>query len=235
MRGPIPVTPVTESLRVSDRQVRTTRALRTDTTRFYSRRPAPAVERVPFEQQRTSMERAVQRSFGGNAGGPVTAAQPAAGGWRRVEEPRSAPADRGATWRQFGTPAHSESAPAVATPRSDWQRFPNRTSEESPASGNSGRFGTWRGQNAPAVQPERAPARQETQRYERSQPIRFNPPIVRERSEVRSVSRTTQSAPRASGGGSRSSSGGGESRGGGGSRSSSGGGSSRGSSGGRSR
>ncbi len=64
VRGQVPVTPVADSLRMSDRMVRMPVKPRTETTRFASRRPAPAVERVSFEDQRRGMERAVSRTFG---------------------------------------------------------------------------------------------------------------------------------------------------------------------------
>jgi hypothetical protein len=216
VRGPVPVTPVAESQRLTDRQVRVANRLSNPRTSFYSRRAAPAVQRIPFEQQRRGMEQVVQRSFAGNAaaagrqgeavqGGAAamrTGAEQSSSGWRRAGQPASAPADRSASWRQFGEPSNRGSASTTVTPRSDgnWQRFPSRTNEaqraDRPSSGVT-----------------------------RSEPIRINPPIVRERSAPRyesrgSVSRATSSAPRTSSSGG----GGSHSIGGGGSHSSSGGG-----------
>ncbi|MGH9720755.1 MAG: DUF6600 domain-containing protein, partial [Bryobacteraceae bacterium] len=63
VQGQVPVTPGRESLRLADREVRTPEARRTDDGRFFSRRPAQTVDRVPFEEQRRGVERASRRAF----------------------------------------------------------------------------------------------------------------------------------------------------------------------------
>ncbi len=64
VQGALPVVPATESLRFADRQVRAVGALpRTETERFFARRPAAPVERIPFEDQRRGMEQIVRRTF----------------------------------------------------------------------------------------------------------------------------------------------------------------------------
>jgi hypothetical protein len=210
MRGPIPVTPVGDSLRFTNRQVRATNIPRSRPTSFYSRRQAPAVQRIPFEQQRRGMEQVVQRSFGASSAvqsrpgaavrdgavGARTAATPSSSGWRRLDQPGSAPADRSSSWRQFGEASSRESASPAVRPRNEgnWQSFPRGTSD-------SRQSPSWRNQSS---------------RVTGSESIRINPPIVRARSspsyESRgSASRAAQSGPRSSGGGggSRSSGGGG--------------------------
>jgi hypothetical protein len=187
VRGPIPATPVGDSLRYTDRQVRASSVPRGQPATFYSRRQAPAVQRIPFEQQRRGMEQVVQRSFGASptvqSRPGVAAGAPSSSGWRRLDQPGSAPADRSSSsWRQFGDAPTSRapaSPPARPTNPGNWQAYPRGASAS------------------------------------RSEGIRINPPIVRARSatyESRpSVSRAPQSAPRSSGsggGGSHGSSGG---------------------------
>lgn len=142
VRGQIPVTPRAESLRMSDRMVRTPVRANMETTRFYSRRPAPAVERVSFEDQRRGMERAVTRTFGpparqGNretaAGGgrsegprpsPAAGARSGSEGWRNVGERRNEPA---AASRAGEIGSHAREATPVERERgnANWNRFPN--------------------------------------------------------------------------------------------------------------
>ena len=211
VRGALPVTPRAESLRVSDRQVRSQNLPRLEGTRFYSRQKAPAVERIPFAQQQRSMEQAVNRSFGTNPGGQSAssagmrneAGQPATG-WRRVgEPPQVQPAQTGryGAWRQ-------PSGGGTTAPRGDWQRGSQGASPQYDRS-----------------QPRYQAPSPSAPRYERSQPIRINPPIVRERSAPSQTPRYERSGANG-GGGARSSSGGGggghSSGGGGGGRSSGG-------------
>ena len=80
VQGPLPVVPERDSVRFADRPVRVAAPLvRTEPERFFSRRPAPAIERVSFEEQRRGMEHVVRRTFGPPAEGVVTSA-PATGG-----------------------------------------------------------------------------------------------------------------------------------------------------------
>lgn len=216
VRGPIPVTPVGDSLRFTDRQVRATTIPRGQPASFYSRRQAPAVQRIPFEQQRRGMEQVVQRSFGAGAAvqsRPGLAVQGGAAGWRRVDQPGAAAADRNSSWRQFGAASSRGATSPSVQPRNEgnWQTFPRGGSvaprSERPSTASSRQSPSWRS---------------ESRGVSRSQPIRINPPIVRTRSSPSyegrgSVSRAPQSAPRSGGGGggSRGSSGGGSSHSGG--------------------
>jgi hypothetical protein len=133
LQGPVPVAPRQESLRVSDRQAMVHNELRREPQRFYTRRPAAAVERAPFEQQRRGMEQVVERSFGRPAspgGEPARGAvggtarpiggnedrgaqrvetSPAGSGWRRIGEPGGA-AER--TRQPDQAPAQVETSPA---------------------------------------------------------------------------------------------------------------------------
>jgi uncharacterized membrane protein YgcG len=129
VRGQVPVAPVAESLRLSDRPVRMTTANRSLPATFATRRQAPAVQRIPFEQQRRGMEQMVQRSFSGSAG------MQSPSGWRHVGEPGNAGVNQGSNWRQIGAAPNRGPGSAVATqqngPRSggSWQQYPSRTTE----------------------------------------------------------------------------------------------------------
>ncbi|MGO9094597.1 MAG: DUF6600 domain-containing protein [Bryobacteraceae bacterium] len=97
VRGPVPVTPTAESLRLSDRPVRMATANRSLPASFMARRQAPAVQRIPFDQQRRGMEQVAQRSFSsGNAGTQIQS------GWRQIGQPASPGVNQGSSWRQIG-------------------------------------------------------------------------------------------------------------------------------------
>src|SRR5204863_430550 len=68
VRGQLPITPGRESLRVTDREARVTRASTADSGRFFSHRQPTQVDRVPFEQQRQTIERTSRGTFGDPAG-----------------------------------------------------------------------------------------------------------------------------------------------------------------------
>ena len=138
MRGQIPLAPERDSLRLSDREARVVSQGR-DEGRFFSRRAAAAVDRVPFDQQRSSLEEISRRTFGesrGSGGREVTRAEGATRpqtelvrsaderGWRRVGETREGspnrvtidrPATRedgsGSGWRRLAEPSRVESRP----------------------------------------------------------------------------------------------------------------------------
>lgn len=266
VRGPMPVSPVAESLRLSDRQVRMPSVPRNEPTSFSTRRQVPAVERIPFDEQRRGMEQVVHRTFNRTAGqgtqspviqggrsegfrgspaAPAATANPGGSvGWRRVDQPAQqvTQPNRSPDWRQFGEPGNRGAAPAVATPRVE-RTTPDSGSRDAGRSRNQmmnnqsndnwRNLGSSSSESSPVMRQERSVPSQAPRfeqrsapapRMERSEPIRVNPPIVRERSQPRSESRST-SAPRSSGGESRSSGGGGgRSTGGGGARSSGGGG-----------
>jgi hypothetical protein len=136
VQGQLPVAPHRESLRLADRNVNGVNESRAD--RFYSRRTAAQVERVPFEDQRRGVETAARRTFGSTSfaeetgRGSRTAAvdTPAARtpgdegrGWRRVDQPDGSPSStgrsgverserQGSEWRRFGSPRTAESTGA---------------------------------------------------------------------------------------------------------------------------
>jgi len=127
---------------------------------------------------------------------------------RRSEEPANR-GSSGESWRRFGTPApQSQAAPVPsrpdASPRDSGQGNMRRDSE------GSGRFGSGRtSESAPRMSAPRteAPAspryerrespRVESPRQERqsSEPVRINPPIIRERSTPRSEGPSNFSRP----------------------------------------
>jgi hypothetical protein len=98
VRGPVPLAPSAESLRLTNRTAAVTSQRSMRTSQFYSSRRAPAVQRVPFSTQRQ----------GGAA--PATTGS----GWRRVGSTPSS-----GSWRSGGQPAS-----AVRTSDNpSWRRF----------------------------------------------------------------------------------------------------------------
>jgi hypothetical protein len=79
VRGVLPVTPGRESLRLSDRTVRTNNVPQSQNAgRFFSGQQPARVDRVPFEQQRSGMDRMARQTLGGQQSAPaVNAAGPA--------------------------------------------------------------------------------------------------------------------------------------------------------------
>jgi 23S rRNA pseudouridine2605 synthase len=146
VQGQLPVVPQRDSLRVADRTVAGVTESRAD--RFYTRRTAAQVDRVPFEEQRRGMEDIARRSFTGTTAGAGSTAVAASTppeetgrgnrteaeqsrGWRRIDQPtRSAPtversveraperADREGEWRRFGTP-RTETSTVDSSPRGE--------------------------------------------------------------------------------------------------------------------
>jgi hypothetical protein len=122
VRGQLPVAPHQESLRWSDREARNTQRASENDGRFFSRRQPAQVDRVPFEQQRQSIEQSTRRSFepaGGvtprvDRGEGVRVDRGGVDSSRRAEQPRI---DRGGDvratgrverqdgWRRFGAPS----------------------------------------------------------------------------------------------------------------------------------
>jgi hypothetical protein len=75
VRGALPVTPGRESLRLSDRAVRTNNLSQSQNTgRFFSGQQPARVDRVPFEQQRSGMDRMTRQTFGGQQSSPAVSA-----------------------------------------------------------------------------------------------------------------------------------------------------------------
>ncbi|HWQ52439.1 MAG TPA: FecR family protein [Bryobacteraceae bacterium] len=126
VRGQLPVAPDRGSLRFADREVRNApRATDNNNVRFYSRRQAAPVDRVPFAEQQRSFQRASQGGATGGAAQQVrTGGTDSDRGWRRGGERSGSPnansvrserpgnAEGGRTWRRVGEPAHQSSAPA---------------------------------------------------------------------------------------------------------------------------
>jgi hypothetical protein len=95
-RGAVPIAPSRESLRMSDRQVQgSALAARSTANHFYSRTQAQRVDRVPFEQQRQTMEQVSRRAI---AGGADTGSAGAARGADSSRQPDT-------QWGRFGDPS----------------------------------------------------------------------------------------------------------------------------------
>jgi hypothetical protein len=159
VQGQLPVVPSRESLRVADRGATTVAESRTD--RFFSRRGAAPVDKVPFEDQQRGVEQTARRVFGDDSrgGGSVTAAGTPGGpreatsesrGWRRADEPARG-ADRGNAELQRGLVERNGSTErrgGGAEPGGgDWRRFGTPRTTESTAGADGtrgdrlGRFG----------------------------------------------------------------------------------------------
>jgi hypothetical protein len=156
VQGQVPVAPRHESLRLADRTVTGVHETRTD--RFFSRRTAAQVDRVPFEDQRRGMENVARRTFGEESSGsrsarvtegaaePSRTAEGETRGWRRADEPA-----RGSDYRRFGLAPSGETRAAEGDRRDHSVRFgepaatsrtvPERTAPEraAPEDGNSWR------------------------------------------------------------------------------------------------
>ncbi len=142
VRGPVPVSPVADSQRLSDHAARVRGDLRTEPARFYTRRQAPAVERVSFDDQRRGMERMVNRTFGDQgrqANRDVTVNAGRGDGLRpgpaaRTEVDRNAVRGGGGSegWRRVG---ETQNAPAADRTNPDLRRFGNREMQDTGARG----------------------------------------------------------------------------------------------------
>jgi hypothetical protein len=133
VRGPVPVAPRRESLRLAERDAGVTPPMQSaGVERFVTRRQPARVERVSFEEQQRAMEQVVRRvarepesvrrgegarpqptaeiprGGQGTVSRPGGAADNEAGGWRRIGEPRNTAApgrDAGEAGRDSGVPA----------------------------------------------------------------------------------------------------------------------------------
>ncbi len=170
-QGMLPVAPTRDSLRASDRAVSYRPAeSRGGNERFYSRGGTAArVERVPFDQQRSALERVASRGATegrmgtetrrsgiagdgsrGGAGNVSRQAESMRGtesqGWRRADEPARGAESRqgGSNWGRFGDPAVSS--------RSELNQGKTRTGGEAPAmrSTESDGQGGWRSFGSPS-------------------------------------------------------------------------------------
>jgi hypothetical protein len=119
VNGQLPVAPVRESLRVSNRDVTPMPAARGNAQqRFFSPKPAPQVERVPFAQQQRSMQQATRRTVTQPAATQPQAPAPQVNtnpGWRRFDSPPPArqPAPQVDTNRDRGSAPMQISPPIV--------------------------------------------------------------------------------------------------------------------------
>lgn len=155
VRGQLPVAPDRSSQNLSERRGSVTPPRTTTNTQFYSRRPAPPVERVPFEQQQRGMEQVARRAFE-NApaarpavtGGAGSGAAPATrAGAPAVRELPSSQGERGgAPAARTEAPARGQgtverTTPAALGATGGWRRVgePPRTGVQ-----DSGSTGEWR-------------------------------------------------------------------------------------------
>ncbi|MEK7406405.1 MAG: DUF6600 domain-containing protein [Acidobacteriota bacterium] len=131
MQGRIPVAPRAESVRFSDREVSAGSLPRGENTRFFSRRAAADVERVPFEDQRRGMEHIVRRTFepgaAGEAAGSVRAGGEGAGRGAAARAdsgnlPRGAGEAAGRRTEAAAEPAQLPRGERAADERGGWRR-----------------------------------------------------------------------------------------------------------------
>ncbi len=123
VRGALPMAPQRENLRVTDRAASSAARISSSQGRFFSRSQPSAVNRVPFEQQRQSLQQAgaaVARQSSASAmpGGGGRSAMQGSGATSpgivspRSVSPQSAPSTGGG-WRRFGEP--SRDVPSTAS------------------------------------------------------------------------------------------------------------------------
>ena len=216
VRGQLPVAPGRESLRLSNRDIHGNFASRVpETQRFVSRRQAPQIERVPFEQQRRNIE--TGQAFTRSAQQPAQlGAAPDRQSWRRFGEPTTGSAvriDRGERsqqqapqlnggqrgWGGFGQPAgpsvdrsmyRAQQPQSAAPPRNEgFRRVENPNAAPAAAPGAAPRVD----RNSYARPGSSAPARAAA-----PEAVRISPSVVRERSAPRSESAPAfRPAPRA--------------------------------------
>ena len=134
-RGGVPVAPTHDSLRWSDHQVAAPHGgLVTERQKFYSSRPVPRVDRVPFEQQRQSIEQANSRQFG--RPGVASPQQPAishtdipnnTGGWRRFGDPAQTrgPVEQGGVTQPRVQPSAIRGQSGAESGNRGWRRYPD--------------------------------------------------------------------------------------------------------------
>jgi hypothetical protein len=132
VRGTLPVTPGRESLRLSDRAVRTASLpqSRNDTS-FVSRQQPARVDRVPFEDQRRGIDQMTRSTFGNQRSPAVNSTGPA-GRSQGTSGVQRGPAGSAATqgWRQSGGNAPAGNSSGAGN--SGWRRF------SGPPAGDSG-------------------------------------------------------------------------------------------------
>lgn len=172
-RGPLPMSPERESLRLADRDPRVHAVDNGRQERFFSNRRPALVEKISFDEQRRGMEQIARRSFDDptRVTGETTVRRPetrTAGesptdeqrGWRRADETqRGAPETRTGFNVEGTRPADNE-----------WRRFGSaRVGEGTEARGaeRSGRFGdpVAPRAEAPRTDLERAPSAEGWRRF----------------------------------------------------------------------
>lgn len=209
VKGPVPVTPAGEGLRLANREVSHVPPVQGPEKFFAHRQPTP-VQRVPLEQQRHVTEQVVKQPMPAQKDSAVRAVQPSehsaqGTGWRRFGEPvrqpeamsaqHPDPGSKNPGWRQINErpSAVVRSEPVRDAARGGWRRFGEASPAEAgsaPAarpSSDSGRFETRHpAQTADPRVGERTPAfdrRPESPRFEtRQEPRRY------ERSEPAAIS-----------------------------------------------
>ncbi len=149
VRGALPLAPDHQSIRFADRQINTANLPHTPERRFFSRQPAPAVQRIPFDQQRAAVEQAARRTFGRVAGpenGSVGFSRADANSFRASSAGQSA-APNSQGWRRMSD------APSVR-PQGGWQRANGaNAAPQLPSRGDWGRFGRGEPRTMTAPQP----------------------------------------------------------------------------------
>ena len=218
VRGALPVTPGRESLRLSDRAVRTNNLPQSrNDTRFFSRQQTARVDRVPFEDQRRGMEQMTRRTFGGQQSPALNNSGPAGRNQEMGSVQRGTAPAGNQGWRRFSAPAGGSGQGAVRAPQDrpgagGW-RTPQSTQPGLQGGGvnrNSGsgwsRFGTGSGYSSPRNDSRNdSPGTSSPQTYRGrgQEPMRINPSIVRERapSSGGASSDYSRPAPNYSGGG----------------------------------
>jgi hypothetical protein len=216
VRGQLPVAPGRESLALSDRAVRTANLPRVNSnTRFFSHLQTRPVPRLPFEQQRQSVEAVARHTFG-MAAAPVAAAQSSRAGWPRASAPSATsntarpPSQAENGWHRFGetAPARPTTGASGVPPTQTYSGQPGSPANRAPASqdGNWRRFGepssSYRGAptpksyEPPASRPYSPAARPETGYQRFGQTVPRSGPGYEPRSEPRSAYGANSWSPR---------------------------------------
>jgi hypothetical protein len=199
VRGGLPLAPSHESTQFTNRAASASGMPRTsENARFYSRNTPSQVNRVPFEQQRQSLNQAAQHSTGNTAGAGGVQNN---GGWRRAETPA---ASQNTSQQNRGTGLNSNGTNSSG----GWQKFDPSTRGTAGTGTAAGPGQGSRGMTPPSG--AQGPQSNSRQGFGQQQPVRISPSIVQNRGNSGSA------PPRTNGGGASRPSGGGSSRGGGG-------------------
>ena len=167
VQGQLPVTPGRESLRLSEREARHSASTRgPDNERFFSHRQPAQVERVPFENQRRSIE---QASSGFNQSTPrtdvvrrVAEQSPGSSQVPRNDATAERQQERQNGWRRFGEPA-SGTVDRVDRTNSRTQGTGNETRNDNGSQRGWGHFGE------PGTTVDRSASRSEQRQQPRSE------------------------------------------------------------------